>query len=466
MKRILLALLLVLLAACSGGELGPEVEPVSSFSRIQSEIFEVSCVGCHTAGSQDAIRSGLILDARVSYQNLVGVNPTEAGAKAGGLRRVTPFRPDSSLLYHKLDWEPRHHTYGSAMPIGGPAPSVGQLEFVRRWIATGALRDGDSIDVTLLADRTPQAMAAFEPLAPPARGYQMHLDRFGVAPRFERELFMYQSLGNTSDVWVNRIQMVMRPNSHHFVLYGFSKDTPAWVVPQQDRIRDIRRPNGSLDLLAMIPMGYHTFVAGAMTTNTDWSFPPGVALRVPANTSLDLNSHYVNRTDVEIRGEVYANLHTVDAASVVREAHALNLGNQSITLPPGQRTTISRNFTMSAPVAVFQLTSHMHELGERFVVRIVGGPRNGQVIYETDSWSHPDIMSFNPPIQLATGEGLRSEDTYNNTRTRTVSFGLTSEDEMAIVFGYFYCTAACPAEMSRSDLAGGLSSAPGAPPVP
>jgi hypothetical protein len=107
---------------------------------------------------------------------------------------------------------------------------------------------------------------------------------------------------------------------------------------------------------------------------------------------------------------------------------------------------------MSQPVAVLLLTSHMHELGERFVIRIVGGARNGQVVYETNSWSHPDIVSFSPPLQLAVGEGLRSETTFNNTRNRTVQFGLTSEDEMSIVFGYFYCMAQCAPEMVRADL--------------
>jgi hypothetical protein len=465
--RISLPTLWILLAACAGVELGPD-ETVTSFSRIQSEIFDLSCVGCHTAGSQDAARSGLILDRGVAYQNLVGASPTHATARAHGLSRVNPFHPDSSLLLHKLDWDPVHHGpgYGSPMPLGGPPLSVGQLEFVRRWIAAGAQREGDGIEAGLLGDRTPQELAAFEPLPPPDRGYQLRIERFGVAPHFERELFVYRGLGNTTDVFVNRMQTVMRPNSHHFVIYGFNRDTPAWVIPAPDRIRDIRRPDGSLDLLAMVPMAYHVFLGGAMTSDTDWSFPPGVALRVPANSSLDLNSHYVNRTDAEIRGEVYTNLHTVDPASVVHEAHSLNLGNQDISLPPGQRTTVTRTFTMPRPVAVLQLTSHMHELGERFVIRVVGGSRDGEIVYQTTSWSHPDIVSFDPPLRLSSGEALRSEVTYNNTRTRTVTFGLTSQDEMGIIFGYFYCLAQCAPEMVRSDLREGAAVEGGAPPRP
>ncbi|MEY3855295.1 MAG: hypothetical protein RIS68_1309, partial [Bacteroidota bacterium] len=36
------------------------------------------------------------------------------------------------------------------------------------------------------------------------------------------------------------------------------------------------------------------------------------------------------------------------------------------------------------------------------------------------------------------GEGLTSVVTYVNNTTKNLSFGLTSEDEMDIIFGYYY----------------------------
>jgi hypothetical protein len=42
------------------------------------------------------------------------------------------------------------------------------------------------------------------------------------------------------------------------------------------------------------------------------------------------------------------------------------------------------------------------------------------------------------PIVLNAGEGLTSEITYYNETDRAISFGLTSEDEMGIIFGYYY----------------------------
>ena len=42
------------------------------------------------------------------------------------------------------------------------------------------------------------------------------------------------------------------------------------------------------------------------------------------------------------------------------------------------------------------------------------------------------------PIVLQKGQGLRSIVTYVNTTTSNISFGLMSDQEMDIIFGYYY----------------------------
>ena len=186
-------------------------------------------------------------------------------------------------------------------------------------------------------------------------------------------------------------------------------------------------------------MGFHRFFAASQTSTMDYHFPAGVALRVPAGGSLDMNVHYVNRTTAPIAGETYVNLHTVPGASVQRTARTLGLGNTDINIAPRTRVTITKSFAVQDSVMhIFMLTSHMHERGEKFVIKVVGGPRNGEVVYSTTDWAHPDIVNFPTPIVLRRGEGLLSEITYNNTTDRTVRFGLTSLDEMGIIFGYYF----------------------------
>jgi hypothetical protein len=436
-------ILAVLAVACGGDGTSPEIADGTTFGRLERSVLVPTCAtaGCHVGTSATAA-GNLVLSAGQAYDNLVGVAASNANARQAGLRRVVPGHPDSSLLYHKVVFSPDHHgeDYGNPMPVGGTSLSVGQIEYIRRWIAGGARRTGDDVSPDLLLDRTIPTTPPFSAMAPPpaGRGVQLKIDPFTVKGNFERELFVYRRLGNTADMYVSRIQTQMRPGSHHFVLYTMRDDTPALALPAANTVRDLRNADGSLNLLAMIPMAFHVFVAGAMTPVSDYTFPPGVALRLPPNTGIDLNAHYVNRTSAEMPGEAYANLWTVPANEVQKPARSLNCTNTNITLPPKTRTTLEHECRFSAATTIILLTSHMHELGERFQIRIAGGPRNGEVIYDNTSWEHPAIVALRTPVVLQAGEGLRAVVTWNNTTDRTVRFGLTSTDEMSIIFGYAY----------------------------
>src|SRR5207245_972742 len=133
---------------------------------------------------------------------------------------------------------------------------------------------------------------------------------------------------------------------------------------------------------------------------SDYMFPTGVALRVPASLSIDVNVHYVNRTDGTIPGEAYANLFTVPLAQVEKVASTSNMRNTSISLPAGRETTLEKTFTVAQTTTIFMLTSHMHSLGTKFQIKIVGGARDGELVYESTDWAHPQTLTFSPPIVL------------------------------------------------------------------
>ena len=209
-------------------------------------------------------------------------------------------------------------------------------------------------------------------------------------------------------------------------------------MPAADVVRDIRNADGSLNFANMVAMGYHIFLGGSMQPRTDYVFPPGMALRIPANAGIDLNVHYANRTSNRVQGEAYVNLYTIPASQVVRSLSTLNLGNTNLMLPAGKVTVAQKDFIFGAQTTITGLTSHMHARGTKFQIRIVNGPRDGELVYENTDWEHPPLVNYAVPIVLEKGEGLRSIVTYNNTTGRSISFGLTSEDEMDIIFGYYY----------------------------
>ncbi len=414
----------------------------ASFVLIQRRILTPTCAtaGCHAATTDASFsQHGLVLAEDVAYQNLVNAKPKNASALSDALLRVKPFASLESLLYHKLSTDASHHagkSYGNPMPLGSNPLSVGQIEFVRRWIEAGAPKTGNVVDAALLDDKTSSA-PPYGPMAPPAPGYglQMTIPTFDIAPNFEREIFLRKAVSNTQDIYINRFEVSMRPSSHHFVAYSFRNTT---LIPTMDVVRDLRNADNSLNPTTALYMSNHVYLLGSPTPYTNFAFPDGVAMKIPAGMTLDLNAHYVNKTTSTIKGEVQLNLYTTTITPTTKLVQTIDFGNTSITLPPGQRTTLTKSFTFAKPVKVLTLTSHNHKLGEKFVIKIFGGPRNGEIVYTSTDWEHPETITYKTPIALNKGEGLTSEVTYNNTTTKTVSFGLTSEDEMDIIFGYYY----------------------------
>jgi len=427
---------------CKDNATQASLPPTESFDLLQEKIFTPSCAlsGCHASTSDETYNQHhLLLEKSVSYSNLISVPASNANASLLNMLRVKPLDPDSSFLLHKLHVEDHHSSdFGNPMPLGLAKLTVGQLEFIEQWIKAGAPEKGIVADAALLDDITLQS-ENFEPLEAPenGKGFQVNIPKFSVAANFEREFFVFKPVGNDADVFVNRFEVKMRMNSHHLVIYDFDPALSPLLVPQVDVDRDIRNPDNSLNIVNMLSMPYHIFIFGSQSPYLNYEFPPGVAMRVKANAKLDFNSHYVNREAQPIPGEVNINFHTVPESSVVKEAKTLNMGNTNITLNPGERKTISKQFILDHPISVIALTSHNHELGEKFVIRIVGGSRDQEIVYSSIDWHHPIFVSYDPPIELLSGQGLMSEITYKNTRTTVVHFGLTSKDEMGIIFGYY-----------------------------
>jgi hypothetical protein len=185
-------------------------------------------------------------------------------------------------------------------------------------------------------------------------------------------------------------------------------------------------------------MEYQIPTIASQVPALDYQFPPGVALKMPANHKLDINLHYVNKSQRSLTGECFINLYNVPPAEVAKEARSIFFSFENIFLPAGEKTIIFQTFLVNEPMEIFMLTSHTHNLSERFEIQLVGGPRHGEIVYSSSNWHHPAIKTLDKPIHLNTGEGLKMVVTYNNTTSHPVRFGLTSEDEMAIIYGYFY----------------------------
>ena len=425
-----------------------EKVPESTWGTIQEKILKTSCINCHVSGSAMTKQSGLDLSGNDSYSKLVGVSPKNIAAKNDGLVIVSNEGGmkglSKSYLWEKINAYDREHflsdhpEYGQMMPPGQNFLTDGQLQFVRAWIEAGSPEEGVVADEKLLLDSNKYSPPEFVPLKPPEKGIQLHLKPFEVLPNFEREFFQYTNLDISEDIYANRIQIEMRPGSHHFILYSFIKNINQSNLPEFDVARELRYENGQYNIETLRSMQYHEFFNGTQWPRMDYKLPPGVAFRLDSNFGLDQNSHYVNRTDTIMVGEVYTNIHTIDKSEVMHEAKIINWSKQDIFLPAKKITKLNKSFYTNKPIYIGQLFSHAHEKMTEFSVIIKGGNRNGELVYWTDDWQHPPIMSYDPPIKLNAGEGLEMIATYDNPLDRAVTFGFLSTDEMMILFGWYY----------------------------
>jgi hypothetical protein len=112
---------------------GGPPSPDATFTKVQNEVFSVSCAfsGCHVSTSPPA---GMNLLPGAAYGNTVGVRSTERG----DLFRIDPGDPDLSYLVKKIRGDP--DIVGSPMPLIGGLTAA-QRQLVIDWVRRGAPKD-------------------------------------------------------------------------------------------------------------------------------------------------------------------------------------------------------------------------------------------------------------------------------------------------------------------------------------
>ncbi len=395
----------------------------STFQMIQTSIFDASCANsaCHAAPT---IANGLDLTATASYANLVNVRPQNNDALAAGMLRVDSTNPDNSFLLTKLTGPTQ--AQGERMPRSSGKLHDEKIEAIRKWIAAGAPQTGIVEGIPDLSNLPDLPLETFAPPPPPVNGVQLHLPPFDIPAGTEREVFFSTKLPINKDLFVNKIEIFYPSGSHHFILYEILNPNN---VPDGFRNLDPNQPF----VLAIFD---RRFIAGTQTEETTYEFPKGVAIRFPADGVYDLNAHFLNLSGVDtLKGEVYVNLHAMPEEEMEHTAQPLFHVNLNIFVPPGETRKTGATWKTDKPIHLFLLSSHMHRHGDSFQIF---GP-NGELLHESFDFNDAPTDLFNPPLFLDRGDGLRYECTHtNHDKNKPIRFGLTSEDEMCIVIGYYY----------------------------
>lgn len=182
------------------------------------------------------------------------------------------------------------------------------------------------------------------------------------------------------------------------------------------------------------------YLAGGGADSPPADLPTGVVFRMPANTQLLIQTHWINATDKPLDGQAAFNLKITKPKPEHQVAQLFTLGNTMFTLPLGHGST-SAECTVQAKMNVFTLGGHMHEWGKHAKISLTpSASATASVLWESN-WSTE--YQFNPPrnhypteapLVLTPGDKLHIECDYDNDTGGPLPF----PTEMCIGFSYAY----------------------------
>jgi hypothetical protein len=160
--------------------------------------------------------------------------------------------------------------------------------------------------------------------------------------------------------------------------------------------------------------------------------PPGVAMKVAKGEMLVMNLHLFNVGDAVLTGTSGMWVKTVPAETAVQIAEVVLAGPISLDIPDG-RSIQSGRCTFNQPATIYSLGPHMHQLGVHMRVTAHSSISGEHVIYDANyDFTHQFVYPIEL-LEMAAGDWLSLECTYENTTGETVFWGDSSLTEMCFV---------------------------------
>jgi hypothetical protein len=406
----------------------------STFAAIQKIVFEnrgCSASICHAPTATGGPAGGLDLTADAAYDNLVN-KPSQT---VPGWFRVLQGERTKSLLFLNLAAKTLPADFKAplrAMPLDPVPPiSTNELEAIRKWIETGAPRDGTVAGTQDLLDAClpPPKPIEIDPLPPPppAEGVQLHMPQWIVDAHSEHEV-CYASYYDITDqvpeqyrgpngtIRFKKTEIRQDPLSHHLIVnlyeghhaitesvWGEFKCRGGALDGQACDPTDLEAcgadsgcandPAISIACFGArnLPDDAVTGIAasgftGAQKTAVTITLAPGVYNEIPLKGVIIWNSHAFNVTDEDGKLEAWINLYFAAPEEQTYPQQAIFVADPPILfktlVPPFKADEVCNVLTLPKRSQVFELSSHMHHRGKRWRTwkgswTCQGGPNDG-----------------------------------------------------------------------------------------
>ena len=257
---------------------------------------------------------------------------------------------------------------------------------------------------------------------------------FVIAPSDEREVCEYRRLSNRKTIDAQQFEFSASPGTHHIAIW-------AYYGKERDPSNFPSKPTDTAGCNGFGPNDSYnksTLAGSSRGGRYAVRFPDGIALRLAPHQPLLLNAHYKNGTPDVMRPEILFNVTPAKRGTVRHHAESLTIGNYDITIPAHATGTLVSEWHAPIDLNVIELASHQHKRGTRFTIeRLENGVDTGR-IYETTNWETPSELWPTEPMRVRAGDGFRFTCEWKNDDDHLVHFGVTTDDEMCFLTGYYY----------------------------
>jgi hypothetical protein len=237
-----------------------------------------------------------------------------------------------------------------------------------------------------------------------------------------QETYKCQNFDNpfgNKDTAVQQMSTDMSPGSHHLHVYHMTTSSSRTL--EDCTIQD-----------------FHPLLFASGAPHNSATYPPGMAAKLLGTSGVRIQVHYLNVSDKDLMVKAVLKLTPTDIASVKQWVSSLYFNQLSLKVPPGSGQTVSTTCAIPktfGPIGLIGGGSHMHKRGVHFTAMT----STGVMLADVDTWDEPPPITYDPPIMLNPGDKITWTCTYDNTTTKTLTFGESAEDnEMCIYLARFF----------------------------
>ena len=172
----------------------------------------------------------------------------------------------------------------------------------------------------------------------------------------------------------------------------------------------------------------------------------GVVIKIPPRHKVVAGVHLLNLSPREVETELRMTLELLHPRLVQTVVSPFRLSYYDLDIPPNGESRFSSECLFADSyqeltgepysVKLHWALPHYHYLGNHFRLEVVGGPMDGEALFELDGFNaEANGQAFRPPVDLTGSQGFRFTCGYHNVTDEAVGWGI-GDQEMCVMLGF------------------------------